>query len=526
MRRRWGLAFGLAVALGVPFAFVAPSGAAPSGPDALRVDLDDILADQRLNGSHAGVVVRDPDTDEVLYSRQATDRATPASNAKLLTSAAAVETLGPDYRFRTDVLTSAAQQGSVLLGDLYLRGTGDPTLLAADYDRLAAQVAESGIRVVQGNLRTDDSWFDDVPLGTGWAWDDEPYYYAAPVSALTVAPNTDFDAGTAIVRVSPTTEGQPAVVQLDPATEAVRIDNQTTTSTAGGEPDVTVQRDHGGSRVVVSGTVAAGAQPFEDFTSVPDPSAYAADVFARALAAHGVTVEGTGEGGVPGGARTLAQRQSIPLRELLVPFLKLSNNGHAEVLVKAMGREARGEGSWAAGLEVLNEKLTGLGVDPQVLRLVDGSGLSTMDNVTPDQLTVLLDNVRQRPWFQAWYDALPVAGVADHMVGGTLSGRMAGTAAANNVHAKTGSLTGVTALSGYVTAANGRQLVFSVLFNDFLTSSPKDLEDAIAIRLAEYNGAQDQPRGRPQVTQSRTSLDDPSTRVDESALECSWVKAC
>ncbi|MCI2420444.1 D-alanyl-D-alanine carboxypeptidase/D-alanyl-D-alanine-endopeptidase [Saccharopolyspora sp. K220] len=526
MRRRWGLAFGLAVALGVPFAFVAPSGAAPSGPDALRVDLDDILADQRLNGSHAGVVVRDPATDEVLYSRQAADRATPASNAKLLTSAAALETLGPDYRFRTDVLTSAAQQGSVLHGDLYLRGTGDPTLLAADYDRLAAQVAESGIRVVQGRLRTDDTWFDDVPLGTGWAWDDEPYYYAAPVSALTVAPNTDFDAGTAIVRISPTAEGQPAAVQLDPATDAVQIDNQTTTSAAGGEPDVTVQRDHGGSRVVVSGTVPVGAQPFEDFTTVQDPSAYAADVFARALAAHGVTVQGTGAGTAPGDARVLAERQSIPLRELLVPFLKLSNNGHAEVLVKAMGRAVRGAGSWGAGLEVLSEKLSGLGLDPRVLRLVDGSGLSAMDNVTPEQLTVLLDNARQRPWFQSWYDALPVAGVADRMVGGTLRNRMAGTAAQNNVRAKTGSLTGVTSLSGYVTAANGRELVFSVMFNDYLSDAPEDLEDAIAIRLAEYDGAEDQPRGGSHVAPPRTAPDDPSTRVDESTLECSWVKAC
>ncbi|MER7079862.1 D-alanyl-D-alanine carboxypeptidase / D-alanyl-D-alanine-endopeptidase (penicillin-binding protein 4) [Saccharopolyspora kobensis] len=526
MRRRWGVAFGLVVAVGIPFAFVAPSGAAPTGPDALRVDLDEILADPRLAGSHAGVVVRDPATDEVLYSRQAAARATPASNAKLLTSAAAMEALGPDYRFRTEVVTGAQQAGPVLLGDLHLRGTGDPTLLAADYDRLAEQVAAAGIRFVQGGLRTDDTWFDDVPLGTGWAWDDEPYYYAAPVSALTASPNTDFDAGTAIVRVSPTVEGAPAEVRLDPATDVVRIENRTTTSAEGEEPDVLVQRDHGGSRVVVSGTVPAGAEPVEDFTTVPDPSAYAADLFTRALAAHGVRVRNAGEGTAPEGARVLAERESIPLRELLVPFMKLSNNGHAEVLVKAMGREVRGEGSWAAGLEVLTERLGELGLSPEVLRLVDGSGLSTMDNVTPEQLTVLLDNARQRPWFPAWYDSLPVAGVADRMVGGTLRNRMAGTAAENNVRAKTGSLTGVTSLSGYVTTAGGRELVFSVVFNDFVSGSPKDLEDAIAVRLAEYRGAEDQPRGRTRVPQPRIQRDDPATGIDEGALECSWVKAC
>ncbi|MBB5155797.1 D-alanyl-D-alanine carboxypeptidase/D-alanyl-D-alanine endopeptidase [Saccharopolyspora phatthalungensis] len=526
MHRRWALAFGLVVALGAPFALVAPSGAAPSGPDALRVDLDDILADQRLNGSHAGVVVRDPATDQVLYSRQAADRAIPASNAKLFTSAAALEALGPDYRFRTDVVAGARQQGSALLGDLYLRGTGDPTMLAADYDRFAEQVAASGIREVRGRLLADATWFDDVPLGTGWAWDDEPYYFAAPVSALTVAPNTDFDAGTAIVRVTPTAEGRPAAAQLEPATGVVQIDNRTTTSAAGGQPDVTVRRDHGGSRVVVSGTVPVGSQPFEDFATVPDPAEYAADVFARALAAHGVTIQGTGKGAAPAGARALASRQSMPLRELLVPFLKLSNNGHAEALVKAMGREVRGDGSWPAGLEVLSAKLSGLGVDPKVLRMVDGSGMSTMDNVTPEQLAVLLDNARQRPWFRSWYDSLPVAGAADRMVGGTLRNRMAGTQAANNVHAKTGSMTGVASLSGYVTAADGRQLVFSVVFNDFLANSADDLEDAIAIRLAEYKGAEDQTRGRAQTPQSRTPVDDPATRENESTLECSWVKAC
>jgi serine-type D-Ala-D-Ala carboxypeptidase/endopeptidase (penicillin-binding protein 4) len=212
---------------------------------------------------------------------------------------------------------------------------------------------------------------------------------------------------------------------------------------------------------------------------------------------------------------------------LLVPFLKLSNNSHAEALVKSMGRVVRGDGSWDAGLAVLTEKLKGLGVDPGVSRMVDGSGLSTMDAVTPAQLTALLDNIQQRPWFPAWYDALPIAGAPDRLVGGTLRGRMSGTPAANNVHAKTGSLTGVTSLSGYVTAAHGRRLVFSVLFNDFLSDSPNDLEDAIAVRLAEYTGSDDVRRpGAPRVPQQRVPSDDPGTPVDESALECSWVKEC
>ncbi|MEB3372449.1 D-alanyl-D-alanine carboxypeptidase/D-alanyl-D-alanine endopeptidase [Saccharopolyspora mangrovi] len=524
MRRRWAFVVGLAVAL--PLAVVPSTGAAPTGVDALKVDLDDILADPRLGGAQAGVVVRDPATDEVLYSRQATDRATPASNAKLFTAAAALEALGPDYRFRTQVLSDAEQQGSTLRGDLHLRGTGDPTMLAADYDRLAAQLAEQGIREVRGRLLADDTWFDDVPLGSGWAWDDEPYYYSAPISALSTAPDTDFDAGSAIVRVTPTSPGQAPDVAVDPGTGALTVDNRATTAAAEGEPAITVTRDHHSGRVVVTGTVPAGAEPVEEWVAVPDVTAYATDVFTRALAARGITVTGTGEAAAPPGARELAGRESMPLRELLVPFLKLSNNGHAEVLVKAMGREKAGEGSWAAGTGVLAEQLRGLGVDANALRLVDGSGLSRMDGVTPAQLALLLDNAAQRPWAQVFHDALPVAGVSDRMVGGTLRNRMAGTAAANNVHAKTGSLTGVTSLSGYVTAADGRRLVFSVVFNDFLADTPQDLEDAIAVRLAEHNGAADQPRGRTWVPRPRTASDDPATSRDESALECSWTKSC
>lgn len=526
MRRRWALSVGLVIAMTVPLAGGLSSSAAPVGPDALRADLDEILADARLNGAHAGVVVRDPDTDEVLYSREADDRVTPASNAKLLTSAAALEALGPEFRFRTEVLSEGTQVGPVLNGDLYLRGTGDPTALAADYDRLAEQVAAQGIRAVHGRVIHDATWFDDVPLGTGWAWDDEPYYYAAPVSALTVAANADFDAGTALVRASPGVQGQPASVRLEPETGAVTIDNRTVTSAPDTEPNLSVRRDHGGDRVVVDGSVPAGAEPVEDYTTVADPAVYAADVFTRALAAHGVSVVDGGAGVTPERARVVASRDSMPLRELLVPFLKLSNNGHAEVLVKAMGRAVRGEGSWDAGIGVLTEKLTDLGVDSHALRLVDGSGLSTMDAITPAQLTVLLDNAGRRPWFQDWRAALPVAGNPDRMVGGTLRSRMVGSPAENNVHAKTGSLTGVSSLSGYVTTAANRQLVFSVLFNDFLTDSPTDLEDAIAVRLATYGGAGDQPKETSRLPEQRVPADDPSTPVDESSLECSWVKAC
>lgn len=529
MRRWWALVLGTVALLAVPAASPStaiPTAAAPregvavSGNQALVEDLDKILDDPRLRGAQVGVVVRDPVTDRTLYSRSADERMVPASNAKLLTSVAALNTLGPNHRFRTSALAAAPVRGGVLRGDLYLRGTGDPTMLAEDYDDLAGELAESGISEVRGELVADDSWFDDAGLGNGWMAVDEPYYYAAPISALTVAPNIDYDAGTVIVRAAPTVAGESVGVRSRPRTDAVTIVNRAVTAPEGTESDLSVHRLHGSNRVLVSGRLAEDADPVRAFSSVADPTAYAADVFRRALARHGIEVRGVRQDDTADGARTLAEHRSMPLGELLVPFLKLSNNGHAEVLIKSMGRESLGRGSWKAGLKVLDSRMAELGIDPRTYRMADGSGLSTMDVLTANQLVRLLDEARSEPWFEKWHSALPIAGERERMVGGTLRGRMNGTIAQGKVHAKTGSMTGVSALSGYVRNARGRRLVFAVLFNRFLSAPPRELQDAVAIRLAAHP-KQDAGRQR-----AGTAPRVPGTPADTARLECSWTKSC
>ncbi|MBO0827412.1 MAG: D-alanyl-D-alanine carboxypeptidase/D-alanyl-D-alanine-endopeptidase [Streptosporangiales bacterium] len=169
-----------------------PAAAAASG---LGSRLDSILADPRLSGAQVGLEVRDAETGAVLYDHDASERLVPASNAKLATSTAAMQLLGSDHRFTTSVLSSG--------GNLYLRGAGDPTMLGTDYDALAKSVADAGVKVVRGRLIADDTYFDDVRLAPFWAWDDEPYYYDGQVSALSVAPDTDYDAGSVIVNIAP-----------------------------------------------------------------------------------------------------------------------------------------------------------------------------------------------------------------------------------------------------------------------------------------------------------------------------------
>lgn len=522
MRSRSLVLFG-GVLAAASLVLVAPRSGPPASaadPDPLTADLDAILANPKLAGSDIGLVVRKADGTE-LYHHVSDRRQQPASNAKLITSTAALEVLGPDYRFSTTVSSTGRRTGPVLQGDLYLRGTGDPTMLAADYDALAAKVAASGIRFVHGNLVADDTWFDSLRLAPGWAWDDEPFSYDAQISALTAAPDTDFDAGSIIVKVTPGAAGAPVKVETVPPSGQVRIASTAVTGAPGSGSHVTVDREHGTNVFTVTGSLAADARPVQDFMAVWDPTGYAAGLFRDALTAHGVRVLGpTTRGATPAGTAPVADRQSMTLRELLTPFLKLSNNMHAETLVKAMGRATSGTGSWDAGVAAINRVLPGLGIDPTRLFLVDGSGLSRMDHLAPDQLSALLVAARSKPWFDPWFAALPIAGVSDRMVGGTLRSRMAGTPAAGNVHAKTGSFTGASALSGYVTAANGQPLVFSMISNNVVGISMRPLEDAVAVRLASWSGP-----GGASLAPPAVATQDVST-AQSSELECSWIKDC
>jgi serine-type D-Ala-D-Ala carboxypeptidase/endopeptidase (penicillin-binding protein 4) len=455
----------------------------------LAETIDSILDDPRLDGAQAGVLVRDAESGDVWYERDADERLLPASNQKLITGAAAFDVLGTDYQFRTSVLTDGDLRGPVLHGDLYLRGGGDPTLLASDYEQLAEEVAASGIQRVRGDLVADDTFFDDVRLGQDWSWDDEQFYYSAQISALTVSPNEDFDAGTVIVDVSPGDQpGEPVDVQLTPGNDYVDLDVRAETTEPGTARSVSINRPHGSNTIVIDGTLPTDGDPYRVWRTVWEPTGLAADVFRNALEDAGVAVHGnTSFETTPDGADEITYVDSMPLEDLFIPFMKLSNNGHAEALIKTMGQEVHGEGSWSAGLGVAEDYLASHGIDTDRLRLADGSGLSRFNLIAPEEISDLLLAVQGEPWFDTWHDSLPIAGVDERMVGGTLRNRMQGTAADDNAHAKTGTLTSASALSGYVTTADGDRVIFSIIMNYHLSGAPTDLQDEIVIALAEYS---------------------------------------
>lgn len=456
----------------------------------LSAQLRDILKDERIKGAIAGVSVRKASDGELLFSHFGDIRLHPASNMKLLTGAAALEILGPEHKFTTEVLSVGNINEGTLNGDLYLKGKGDPTLLKADFDQLAADVKKAGIRVINGDLIADDSWYDNVRLSQDLNWSDESFYTGSQVSALTASPNTDYDSGTVIVEVNPGTEGEAAKVSIDPYTDYVTIVNKAKTVAKGGKKDISVEREHGTNNIIVEGTIPVAGTVSRTWVAVWEPTGYALDLFKKSLQEAGVQFTGhskTGFGVAPKESQLVASKDSMPLKELMIPFMKLSNNGHAEVLVKELGRKVYGEGSWDKGLEVLEDAADGWGMDTSTMMLRDGSGMSHKNMIPADEISKMLVAVQHKPYFVEYLKSLPVAGASDRMVGGTLRSRLKGTAAENNVKAKTGSLTAVSSLSGYVTTKAGEELVFSIMINNDLTAVTP-IEDALITAIANYNG--------------------------------------
>ncbi|MGK4585587.1 D-alanyl-D-alanine carboxypeptidase/D-alanyl-D-alanine endopeptidase [Kitasatospora sp. HPMI-4] len=491
----------------------------PADPT-LAADLDTLLASPALAGAEAAVQVIDLGSGKVVYQHQADAYLTPASTMKTITSAAALDLLGPDYRFTTEVRTTGTRKGAVLDGDLVLRGGGDPSLLPRDLDALAAKVAASGITRVDGRLLADGSRYDNVPFGQGWAWDDEPYSYSPQISGLTLATDSEYVMDTAKVTVVPGKQGEAAKVELYPAGAPLRFSGRITTGAAGSAQSADVERERGVNVLQLTGSVPAGGAPADFLATVEDPARYTGQVFAAALAKHGVKV-GKGVADATGreSSKALTRHSSQPLAELMPPLLKLSNNGIAEHLTKEMGKVKGGAGTWAAGVKQISGFLRANGLSGPAGRQVDGSGLSRYDLVTAGRMTGLLKVAAGKPWFKSWYAALPIAGNPARMVGGTLATRMVGTPAANNVHAKTGSMSGVDNLSGYATAPDGRRLAFTVLVNNYAGSSPRAVVDAIAVRLAAgpatTAAGKATPRNAPALlAPSGDSADAPATRWD------------
>nr|WP_233254277.1 D-alanyl-D-alanine carboxypeptidase/D-alanyl-D-alanine-endopeptidase [Salipaludibacillus keqinensis] len=485
---RFGAVFAL-MAMLVVFQMGTGADSDLTAEQQLRADLLDILQNEDLDHALPAVHVQSAESDEELFSYNSDISVVPASGQKMLIGAAALDTLGPDYTYTTGVYSDGSHTGKVLHSDLYLKGTGDTTMLPEDFDDLAAQVADQGIKVVQGDLVADDSFFDDMRLSLDLSWFNQRRSTGAQVSALTVSPDEGYDAGTVIVEVFPSeTAGEDTTVSVYPETDYITVLNDVETIEAGGPRTVDWGREHGNNNIFVDGTIPTDGARWRNWIAIWEPTELAQDLFHQALERHGVKVQGELTlGETPEGANELALKESMPLEELFDHMMKPSNNGIAESLTKTMGQEVHGEGSWNAGLDVVEDYLQGAGLNTETIQLRDGSGMSHLNKIPTEEMTALLQSVQQEDWYEIYYNSLPVAGNVDSMTGGTLRNRMQGTAAEGNVQAKTGTVTSKTSLSGYVTSQDNEELIFSIIINNYIGSHPKFIEDEIAIALAEFS---------------------------------------
>lgn len=448
--------------------------------------IDRILQDKRLSGTTTGVSIRHASTGEVIYNHLGDTRLHPASSIKLLTGAAALEALGEEFRFKTEVLSDGIIQGNVLHGDIYLKGKGDPTLLKEDFDALARNLKEKGVRQINGNLIGDDTWYDNVRLSPDITWSDEPYYYAAQVSALTASPNKDFDAGTVIVEAFPNkTVGNSAIIKVYPETEVMKVINRSTTVGRKVSRDITITRQHGTNNIIIEGTIPVESNSEREWITVWEPSLYALDLFAKSLRDQGILFSEqpvVALGKTPEKAGVLTFRESIPLKELFIPFMKLSNNGVAEVLAKEMGKSVHGVGSWKNGLKVIEEYAGDAGLNKDMIQLRDASGMSYISTISANELSRLLYEVQKEPWYHTFLTSLPVARNSDRFIGGTLRNRVN---MEGNIKAKTGRLLGVSSITGYAETKDGEIMTFSILINNHV-EGVKPVEDLIVSEITNY----------------------------------------
>ena len=430
-----------------------------------------------VNKGEWGILIVDAATGETLYQSNADSYFVPASNMKLLTTALALDTLGPDYRFRTTIETNGKLEDGILHGDLILVGRGDANLsnrrfpfeTKEEFDgpperalsELADQVAAHGVKEITGDIAADDSYFPRERYPDGWEIGDMVWEWGAAISAIVVNDNT------VTLTLTPGEHAGDAVLaSVEPATTEFEVRNEVKTIGAKEKGELRLVREPGATAVAVSGTMAAASQPRKLILAIQEPAQQAANILARQLAERGVKFSGKiraqHEPDALDTPRTLlAEHVSLPLGDTVKLVNKISQNLHAEILLRVSARQ---QALWQSPEDLAKFPeafYAKAGITEGDVIQNDGSGLSRHDLVTPRAFVTLLQYSQKQSWFPAYYDSLPVAGVD-----GTLTDRMKNAGITGKIHAKTGSVTHVRALSGFAETQHGRQLIFSFLSNN------------------------------------------------------------
>lgn len=489
----------------------------------LAKKVDELLEQPEVARAFWGVEVVSLDSGKTLYSKNADKLFIPASNTKLFTTAATMGLIGPDYRFKTTIETTGViDKYGRLSGDLIIVGRGDPNLSGRTLpynlrterkmppiqvlEQLADQIAARGVKVIDGDIVADDSFFAFERYGGGWAVEDTISEWGAPVSALTINDNLMF------VSILPAANpGEKAFVSIQPFPEYYRVDNRVMTNPPGTGPRrIYISREPGSDRLTIYGNIPLDDLGASDALAIEDPADFASKLMYSLLSKRGITIYGrtrtkhtevaslstlTVTSIAGGGASReltpqvpppllLATYESQPVAQDLRVINKVSQNLHAELMLRLLGREKGSSGTIDGGLEVVRSFLLQAGIRPDEYALYDGSGLSRQNLASPQAIVKLLTYVSKQPWADAYIDTLPVAGVD-----GSLAYRFKDPSAMGRVKAKTGTLGHVNSLAGFATTKRGERVAFAIMANNHVLPNRRAEEtiDQIVSMILEHS---------------------------------------
>ena len=466
---------------------------APDRVAELRKRLDWIIDSPEFQGAIWGIKIVSLDRNEIWYEKNSRLLMMPASNMKIVTGAAALIQLGNDFRYETTLVTDGPIVSGRLEGNLFVLGSGDPTISSRMqngsalnvFREWADELRAQGIRRIDGSIIAVDAYFDDQRVGHGWPANASNSPYAAEVSAL------QFNDNVIAVHVRPGRKGRLASVSLNPSTRYLRVQNRVITRTGHANRFV-AYRPENGNTIILRGRIGTRDRSDIRYLTVHEPAGYFAAVFRETLEKKGIRSRDSRRAtreeafaikNSSNEYRVLLTYSSPTLPVILTEMMKSSHNLFADSLAKTISAADGDEGSFEDAEKAIRQTLLPLGIRPEELVLEDGSGLSSYNFVTPTLLTQILIGMSQNNLFRHFYDSFPVAGVD-----GTLRNRMIGTSAHGNVRGKTGYIGSVRSLSGYVTTKDGEHLAFAMIVNNF--SIPirgvDETQEEICIELAEF----------------------------------------
>ncbi len=437
--------------------------------------IEQIITQNKADNAFWTLTVRDS-SGKILESYNPGKLIRPASNLKLLTAAAALDKLGANFTYKTHMYGTGGREGETWNGDIVIRGSGDPSMSGKFYNDDRLHVMEQffemlkarGIRKINGNLIGNVTYFDEKLYPDGWSWDDLSFYYAVPISALSFNNNTvDLT-----VYANGDVGDTPSIEWFPFDTDYVEFINDQSITPANADYDEFYQRLLGTNTILLRSSLPKGYVEKEAL-SISNPPLYFLDTFEQYLQDGGIQLSGNllvdnSDHYWEGGNYTeLGVHESVPLRELLAQLNKESDNFYAEMLLKTVAAEHYNtQGTTVLGISVVKSYLSSFGIDYRDVKMSDGSGMSSTNLISTHDLSLLLAELQDKNEFQAFKNSLPVAGVD-----GSLQYRFRNSDLKNRMFAKTGYISGVRSISGYLKAKSDKTVIFSIVTNNYSMST-------------------------------------------------------